>query len=54
MLAGLRRSGYTVWWRILDAKHYGIPQHREQIIIVGSARGLEIDMNFPLKYTATT
>jgi len=28
--------GYTLHWRILDAADYGVPQHRERLIIVGT------------------
>lgn len=28
-------AGYKLFWRILDAADYGVPQHRERLIIVG-------------------
>ena len=28
-------AGYTLYWRILDAADYGVPQHRERLIILG-------------------
>jgi len=28
-------AGYKLYWRILDAADYGVPQHRERLIIVG-------------------
>ena len=31
--------GYTLCWRILDSADYGVPQHRERLIIVGSRTG---------------
>lgn len=31
--------GYTLYWRILDAADYGVPQHRERLIIVGLRNG---------------
>ena len=31
--------GYTLHWRILDAADYGVPQHRERLIIVGVREG---------------
>lgn len=34
ILKGFRRIGYDPYWKILDAKDYGAPQHRERIIIV--------------------
>lgn len=30
-------AGYGIWWQVLDAKDFGIPQHRERIFILGSA-----------------
>lgn len=31
--------GYTLYYRILDAADYGVPQHRERLIIVGVREG---------------
>ena len=28
-------AGYKLYWRIVDAADYGVPQHRERLIIVG-------------------
>ncbi len=30
-----KASGYVLWWRILDAADYGVPQNRERVFIVG-------------------
>lgn len=30
-----REAGYTLYWRVLDAADYGVPQHRERLFIVG-------------------
>jgi DNA (cytosine-5)-methyltransferase 1 len=30
-----RQAGYTIYYRILDAADYGVPQHRERLFIVG-------------------
>jgi len=43
----LRQLGYKVYWRILNAIDYGIPQKRERIIIVGF-RDHSADFSFPL------
>ena len=32
-------AGYDVWWQVLDAVDFGIPQHRERVFILGSAGG---------------
>lgn len=31
----LGELGYQVFWRVLDSKDYGVPQHRERVFIVG-------------------
>lgn len=36
--------GYKLYWRILDAADYGVPQFRERLIIVGLREG---DFRFP-------
>jgi DNA (cytosine-5)-methyltransferase 1 len=29
-------AGYDIWWQVLDAADFGIPQHRERIFILGT------------------
>lgn len=41
----LEKLGYKNYWRILNAKHYGVPQTRERIIMI-SIQG-EYSYNFP-------
>lgn len=36
ILQAFKEIGYNVSYRILDAADYGVPQHRERIILVGS------------------
>ncbi len=38
-LAAFREVGYAVDWRVLNAAHYGLPQNRERLIIVGNLDG---------------
>lgn len=38
--AAFRELGYTLYWRILDAAGYGVPQFRERLIIVGLKNGV--------------
>jgi DNA (cytosine-5)-methyltransferase 1 len=33
------KAGYDIWWQVLDAKDFGIPQHRERVFILGSLGG---------------
>ncbi|NEO97821.1 MAG: DNA cytosine methyltransferase [Symploca sp. SIO2E9] len=37
--AGFKDAGYTIYFRILDAADYGVPQHRERLFIVGLKTG---------------
>jgi len=32
-------AGYDIWWQVLDAVYFGIPQHRERIFVFGTLRG---------------
>jgi DNA (cytosine-5)-methyltransferase 1 len=41
-----RACGYRLFWRILDAADFGVPQHRERLIIVGIKDG-EGSFKFP-------
>lgn len=48
--------GYNVYYKLLNAKNYGVPQDRERVIIVGFRKNLNIhDFEFPLprNYTVT-
>src|SRR5215207_342996 len=47
MLSGFSRLGYKVQWKNIDAKVYGVPQHRERIIIVGVKKNLKVNYEFP-------
>lgn len=42
-----KRHGYRVYSQILDAKDYGVPQHRERIIIVGLRKDIKVQYEFP-------
>jgi DNA (cytosine-5)-methyltransferase 1 len=37
--------GYECDWRILNAAHYGVPQRRERLVLIGVERG--IPLHFP-------
>jgi DNA (cytosine-5)-methyltransferase 1 len=36
VLDGFRAAGYTVEWRVVNAALFGVPQHRERVVIVGN------------------
>lgn len=44
VLEGLDNAGYNNYWKILNAKDYGIPQSRERLFIVSIRK--DIDNNF--------
>ena len=48
----LASLGYTNYWAILNAKDYGVPQHRERVFCV-SIRGEHIPYKFPEKQELT-
>jgi len=43
ILESLRESGYTVYYKVLDAQNFGLPQIRKRVIIVGFLNELKID-----------
>jgi DNA (cytosine-5)-methyltransferase 1 len=43
----LNSLGYKVRWKILDASHYGVPQERKRVIIIGVRGDLGIMPTFP-------
>jgi len=38
----LKELGYTIFYRLLNAKYYGVPQNRERVIVIGSRKGLNL------------
>lgn len=44
ILKSFSEAGYQLFYRILDAADYGVPQHRERLIIVGLEKG---EFKFP-------
>ena len=50
VLSSLEEAGYNNYWRVLNAKDYGIPQNRERVFIVSIRRDVdEGDFQFPDK-----
>ncbi|MCY1668300.1 DNA cytosine methyltransferase [Rhizobium sp. SL86] len=45
-------KGYQIRlpWRVLDAAHYGVPQHRQRLILLGAKTGRELP-DYPLPKT---
>ena len=48
----LQKRGYKVRYKVLNAQHYGVPQHRERIYIVATLDDVEFD--FPKKEVLKT
>ena len=53
ILETMEELGYTVQYRILNSKHYGVPQNRERIFIV-CIRDQQEEFNFPDSDEVTT
>ncbi|MGB9848839.1 MAG: DNA cytosine methyltransferase [Moorellaceae bacterium] len=41
VLERFRSLGYHIWWAVLDAADYGVPQFRRRVFVVGNRRGRE-------------
>lgn len=44
ILTAFSEAGYSLWWQVLNAKDFGVPQNRERVFIVGTReeRGREV------------
>jgi DNA (cytosine-5)-methyltransferase 1 len=42
-----RRHGYVVRWFEVNAKDYGVPQHRERVLFVATRSDLEVEPTIP-------
>ena len=50
VLSSLEEAGYNNYWRVLNAKDYGIPQNRERVFIVSIRKDIDKgDFQFPDK-----
>jgi DNA (cytosine-5)-methyltransferase 1 len=50
-LRELKTSGYRVSARVLDAMYFGVPQHRQRLIIIGTRNDLDVLPTHPAAST---
>lgn len=46
-IEALDKLGYNSWYKVLDSKDYGIPQHRERVFTISAKKGLLDNFAFP-------
>ena len=51
IISDMYEKGYTLFYKLLNAKDYGVPQYRERVIIVGFRNDLGVThFDFPEKH----
>lgn len=51
VLDSLSQAGYNSYWKVLNAKNYGVPQNRERVFIVSIRKDIDrffFSFNFPV------
>ncbi len=54
VLSELSKVGYDLQWEVQNSKHFGVPQNRERVYLVGCLRGRGGGEIFPLRRTNQT
>lgn len=47
VLKSLEEAGYNNYWKVLNAKDYGIPQNRERVFIISIRKDIDKGFEFP-------
>ncbi len=53
ILTAFSESGYSLWWQVLNAKDFGVPQNRERVFVVGVRDGHPKEVFFEPKDSRT-
>ena len=54
LLIAFSESGYALWWQVLNAKDFGVPQNRERIFVIGFRDENPKEVFFEREYSKTT
>lgn len=46
--ASFEEVGYRLYWRVLNAADYGVPQLRERVFLVGIRKDIDVAFRFPM------
>lgn len=46
-MESLEQAGYNNYWKVLNAKDYGIPQNRERVFIISIRKDIDKGYEFP-------
>lgn len=49
VLKSLEDAGYNNYWKVLNAKDYGIPQNRERVFIVSIRKDVDVDKSLKIR-----
>lgn len=47
MLSDFENANYSIAWKVLNASHFGVPQKRERVVVVGVRKDLGLKFGFP-------
>ena len=53
IITAFSESGYSLWWQVLNAKDFGVPQNRERIFVIGFREGSPKEVFFESENTRT-